>query len=395
MAIQTVPFSDLLSADLVVDREYEGGNARSSAGDPLSPLLGVGNMGGFRIKGSQKKNDVRLAVLYSSGAEAEWPDRLDAFSGTYTYFGDNRTPGNSLHDTPRLGNQLLATVFERASSSADARAKVPPFFVFRRAGAGRSVKFLGLAAPGSPNVPPGDDLVAVWRSVRGERFQNYKATFTILDEACIPREWISEVLAGTFLGKSCPAAWKRWVADRKYLPLISEQMDIRTPQEQEPASPQGKAVLEEIRRFFNEELKNPALFEQCAVAIWRLIAPATGQVDLTRPWRDGGVDAVGTYTLGPAQDALAVEFSLEAKCWKNAVGVKEVARLIARLRHRQFGVFVTTSVFNKQAYTEVRSDKHPVVLVAGADIVAALNGIGVSDVESVRQWLHNEFPAGM
>ncbi|MCP1762460.1 O-acetyl-ADP-ribose deacetylase (regulator of RNase III) [Bradyrhizobium japonicum] len=36
---------------------------------------------------------------------------------------------------------------------------------------------------------------------------------------------------------------------------------------------------------------------------------------------------------------------LEAKCYGsgNSVGVREMSRLISRLRHRQFGVLVTTS----------------------------------------------------
>ena len=45
--------------------------------------------------------------------------------------------------------------------------------------------------------------------------------------------------------------------------------------------------------------------------------------------------------LGPASDRLAVEFAVEAKCYgsANSVGVKEMSRLISRLRHREFGVF--------------------------------------------------------
>ena len=37
----------------------------------------------------------------------------------------------------------------------------------------------------------------------------------------------------------------------------------------------------------------------------------------------------------------------------NTVGVREVSRLISRIRHRQFGVLVTTSVVGRQAYEEV------------------------------------------
>jgi hypothetical protein len=51
------------------------------------------------------------------------------------------------------------------------------------------------------------------------------------------------------------------------------------------------------------------------------------------------------------------------------VGVKEVSRLISRIKHREFGVFVTTSVLNSQVYKEIREDKHPIVVITGRDIV--------------------------
>ena len=124
------------------------------------------------------------------------------------------------------------------------------------------------------------------------------------------------------------------------------------------------------------------------------MAPATGEVDVTRPWRDGGRDAVGSYHLGPAGDPLVVEFALEAKCYgaKNSVGVRELSRLISRLRFRQFGVFVTTSHFNDQVYREVRQDQHPVVLVCARDIVDVLAVEGISTESGVLEWLRARYP---
>jgi hypothetical protein len=103
------------------------------------------------------------------------------------------------------------------------------------------------------------------------------------------------------------------------------------------------------------------LFENCAVEIWRLIAPATGRCDVTRPSRDGGRDAVGEYLIGPAADRVALEFALEAECYdtNHSVGVRNVSRLISRLRARQLGVFLTTSYFNSQVYQEIRSTGTP------------------------------------
>jgi hypothetical protein len=56
---------------------------------------------------------------------------------------------------------------------------------------------------------------------------------------------------------------------------------------------------------------------------------------VTRPSVDGGRDAIGTYRVGPLADRIALDFALEAKCYapENGVGVKELSRLISRLRH--------------------------------------------------------------
>lgn len=389
-----VPFEALSTSDLFIDRVYAGGTAGSFSDDPLQRLLPVGNQGGIRYSGSMAKNTLRLVVLYTTGDEREWPDQLDPYTGTFTYFGDNRSPGSELHATTRSGNAILKQVFEWAHGDAAARRRVPPVLVFEKAGRGRDVKFRGLAAPGSPNIAPGDDLVAVWRMSEGERFQNYKASFTILDESNVTRQWLNDVLEGSSSSDACPAAWKRWVEKGAFTPLITERVEIRSRASQQPVDSSGHEIIDVIHTYFNEVLGDPVRFEACAVAIWRMFAPSTGSVDLTRPWRDGGRDAVGDYLIGPVADKLAVAFALEAKCYApgNSVGVREMSRLISRLRFRQFGVFVTTSYFHYQTYEEVRADGHPVVLIPGRDIVEALASIGHTTPADVRAWLESTFP---
>jgi hypothetical protein len=157
---------------------------------------------------------------------------------------------------------------------------------------------------------------------------------------------------------------------------------IRKPAEQVPNDQPGRAMLAAIHAYFQDR---PTDFEKCAVDLWRLIAPATGTVDVTRPSRDGGRDAVGEYVLGPAADPVKIDFALEAKCYAptTVVGVRDVSRLVSRLRHRNFGVFVTLSHFNNQVYDEVRQDGHPIALVCGRDIVEALRGKGYGDVAAL------------
>jgi hypothetical protein len=57
-----------------------------------------------------------------------------------------------------------------------------------------------------------------------------------------------------------------------------------------------------------------------------------------------------------------------------------------------FGVLVTTSYLNQQAYEEFKADGHPIVVIAGRDIVDILKAAGYGDTESVIRWLYREFP---
>jgi Restriction endonuclease AspBHI N-terminal/Restriction endonuclease len=388
----TVAFDQLTGCDLVLDRVYKGGTAGNAADDPLARLLpGVGNQGGFRAMGKAARDTVRLVVLYTSGTEPDWPDELDPYTGAFTYFGDNRSPGRELHDTPRKGNLLLRTVFERAHSGRDGRTKVPPFLLFDKPGTGRDVRFRGLLAPGSDRISGEEDLVAVWRTTKGQRFQNYRARFTVLNTSSITRDWIHELWAGQPLGPCCPPTWRSWVETGTYTPLLAPPtVIIRRRDQQEPA-PADKPLIDQIYQHFKDR---PTDFEQFAADLWRASQPNVDKIDLTRPWRDGGRDAVGDYLIGPASDPVAVEFALEAKCYApgHGVGVRETSRLISRLRHRQFGVLVTTSHLDTQAYTEIREDAHPVIVLAARDIADILKIQGLNNLAALRRHLHDKHP---
>ena len=80
--------------DLVVDEIYVGGTKGNRSDDVISKLFKVGNAGGIRFKGSDKLP--QIVVLYSTGEEIDWPDSVDLETGTFTYYGENRTPGSPL-----------------------------------------------------------------------------------------------------------------------------------------------------------------------------------------------------------------------------------------------------------------------------------------------------------
>ena len=73
-----VSFENLANSDLFVDCVYEGGTSGNTGDDPISKLMMVGNMSGFRkLNRKDGSNLPAYVVLYTSMAELEWPDYLD------------------------------------------------------------------------------------------------------------------------------------------------------------------------------------------------------------------------------------------------------------------------------------------------------------------------------
>ena len=391
MLVERVPFAELATADLVIDRVYEGGKLGHAGDDAIGKLLPVGNQGGFRFKGSVAQGTVRLVVLYTSGAEVDWPDRIEPTTGDFTYYGDNRKPGKDLHQTPRGGNELLRRVFAASRAGAAERRSVPPVFLFERV-TGRDVRFRGLLAPGSDRLNSDEELVAIWRTTRDLRFQNYRSHFTVLKTPRVARAWIDQILAGDPLGSACPPEWRRWAKSRIYQALVAPRnTTVRSKEEQLP-KPEDMELIRTVHQHFR---RDPVGFESFAAEMWVQSDLHVTSIEVTRPSRDGGRDAIGEYRLGPEEDPVRLQFALEAKCYDpdgNAVGVKQVMRLISRIRHRQFGVFVTTAYVHKQAYEEVREDEHPVVFLSGRDIVNLLRRMGMTDQQAVSEYLTEKYP---
>jgi len=118
-------------------------------------------------------------------------------------------------------------------------------------------------------------------------------------------------------------------------------------------------------------------------------------MDVTRPSGDGGRDALGGMAIGSSRDPVWISLALEAKCYQpgqTSAEVKDVSRLVSRLRYRDLGFFVTTSFVGKQAYTELREDRHPVVVLSGGDIVKHLRRLGVNQSSDLSRWLEQVQP---
>jgi len=375
--------------DLHIDQVYCGSRNGNHSDEVLPKLLGVDNGAGFRCKGSPRTKvaSLRILALQTSFDDPNWPDDIDKENGIFTYYGDKREPGG-LHDTKRDGNLILRNLFDFAHDPNVPDGNFPVILLFAKVKHYRDTRFLGLAVPGAPGMSSDEDLAAIWRTnAEGVRFQNYRAVFTILDVSTISRKWLNDAQEGQARESLyAPKEWLDWVSTRKIAPLKSEPTkSTRSRSEQTDLSTKQLEVIQLIHEKFKSD---PYKFEQVAAEIVSLAFPNIREITVTKPWRDGGRDATGKYQIGDQVCGIEVDFAMEAKCYalNNGVGVKETSRLISRLLHRQFGILITTSYVSPQAYSEVRSDGHPIVVMAAVDISKLLiNKIG--NIPQIIKWL--------
>jgi hypothetical protein len=186
---------------------------------------------------------------------------------------------------------------------------------------------------------------------------------------------------------NAPKSYKKWVKSGVYTPLRAPTVKkVRTKEEQLPNNKNDESIIKTVYDYYSTT-KTAYDFEFCAIQIAKLMDKNIVECDRTRSWRDGGRDAVGKYRIGEEQNGIEVEFALEAKRYSKGVGIKDTSRLISRLRHRQFGIFVTTSYLGDQAYKEIIEDQHPVIVVSAVDIVKILKSSGYDNPGKVKKWL--------
>lgn len=392
-----ISFKEVKGADLIVDCIYEGGTEYNDLRDEplrrLFPSLGTG--GGFRkVKRKDGSGKFAYVVLFTSMEELEWPDYLDVETGIFRYYGDNRKPGQEMYASHKKGNKLLEDVFKTLNTE-ESLEDIPPFFVIKTTKNGWDRQFLGLAAPGNPDIPPDKELFSFWRSKNGERFQNYVAYFTILDtgEKPISQDWLVSLIEDHENNlRHAPDVWKEFInkgrAGIKAL-KAEELIDIPSKQKQLDCGDKEREKCLDIIR--NRYKNKPTDFEACAINIISKMDSNFINIEPTRPVRDGGRDAVGEYQIsvgGNSKTSLKIDFAMEAKCFApdTGVNVHHMARLISRLRHRQFGIFITTSYVNKQTYEEVLEDKHPILIITASDIAEILR-LNKINSKNIHEWL--------
>ncbi len=376
---------------LIIDAIYGSGSNKNSGDDPLAKMLKVGNQGGFRKRKMESGDDFAYILLVTTGMELEWPDFLDRQTGIFRYYGDNRKYGRELLDTKAGGNKTLQTVFEQLKTE-DGRSHIPPFLLFESTGKGRDMKFLGLAVPGTKVMSEEKELVAFWKTINGNRFQNYEAHFTVIDTD-VPRDWLKARRLGSPDHRTKePPVWSKFIEKGRngIVPMVTEVPDeIPNKNSQLPQDEEGRKLVQVIRDYYRE---NPTDFERCAVEIVKLMDNHFTGFKLTRPRRDGGRDAVCIYRIGPEGGSCKLELhcAIEAKLYdeNNGVGVRWTSRLISRIKNREFGILVTTSYVADQAFKEIKEDGHNILILNARDIAEILMRLGY-DSSNIRKGLES------
>ena len=392
-----VSFDNLRGSDLVIDCIYEGGNRGNAGDDPLPKLFPkCGSGAGFRKK-NRNDNTKKPAyvILFTTMDELEWPDYLDEETGVFRYYGDNRKAGRDPLKTHMKGNKLLKDVFNQLNSD-ESLEDIPPFFIFKKTGRGRDLQFLGLAAPGNPNIPPEKELITFWRTINGRRFQNFESYFTILDTGIEPirQEWLISLLDDHENNlQYAPDVWKKFIHEgRSGIKALKSPKIPQIPsrQNQLPPDEEGKKCVKIIHDHYED---NPYGFEGCATEIVKKMDSNFDSFKLTQITRDGGFDAIGKYKISSGSnihDSLDITCFLEAKCYAldNGIDVQKMSRFVSRIKNHEFGVFITTSFIQNQAYKEIKEDGHPILVITAVDIARILRENSINS-HNIEEWLNS------
>ena len=132
-----------------------------------------------------------------------------------------------------------------------------------------------------------------------------------------------------------------------------------------------------VRKKLHEQLRSMAP-DDFEALIGKLLGKlGFGDVTVTAPTGDGGIDVRGTLVVG---DVIRTRMAVQVKRWKHNVRSPIVQQVRGSLGAHEHGLIITTSNFSPGAKQEAgRPDREPVWLMDGEQLVRLLaeNAIGV------------------
>lgn len=345
-------------------------------------LPGMGNSKGIRpVKYKNIKTELPAYIVLITRQVAHhhynpWDDIVDYVAGKIYYWGDaklNKEKNYKDFD----GNRILLRTYENV---LDANLEaIPPILHFSKTESGKVV-FNGLCVLRK--------LEMTWYEDKGKPIKNYRGELIILDEEEVSVSWLNErVICENYneINKLSPSIWRAYIKGRTRKIEVFKK-EIKSTEEQLPhENTEDAKILETLVNL------TPTQFEAVMVELFREMPHIHHNILRTRAVKDGGFDFIGEFTI-PFPLKYKIEFLGEAKKYdrKNSIGPGMVSRLVARLGRGQYGIFVTTSYYTKQAQTEVLEDGYPVKLYSGIDLINFLKELRLIDNGAIKNgWIES------
>lgn len=348
-------------------------------------LPGIGNSKGIRsarykkFKASIPAFVVLLTREINHKHHNPWDDIVDYNSSKIFYWGDAKFDINKGY-REFDGNKTLLDVYDKW---LDGRTnEIPPIIHFSKRTTG-TIVFNGLCVISNVEL--------TWFEDTGKPVKNYRFELTILDAEEVKVEWLLNRINITDLNEInnefAPRAWTSYLNGR-IDKLKLHKREILNKEVQLPSENSLEAeILNSLTILKADE------FEAILVELLRSLPHVNHNIKRTRFVRDGGFDFWGEFNL-PYPFSYKIEFLGEAKKFarNNPIGSGMVSRLVARLARGQYGLFVTTSYFTKQAQEEVLEDGYPVRLYTGLDIINFLRELKLIEGKRIKEsWLREVF----
>ena len=305
-----------------------------------------------------------------------WEDIVDFGTANIKYWGDAKFDKRLSYFDFRGNKRLLQIWYEILDTNFEI---VPPILHFSKPQKG-IVTFNGLCVL--------NNLELTWFEDKGFPVKNYKCELTILDVESIEVDWLHHRANCKDFAKlniKAPKIWKDYIKG-KIRKLDVWAKSIKNKENQLPKENTNEDyLLKQLREL------TPKQFEAVVVEIFRNLPHVNHKIFRTRHVRDGGFDFYGKFSI-PYPVNYEIEFLGEVKKYarNTEVGHKDVSRLVARLSRGQYGIFVTTSYYTKQAQQEVLEDGYPVKLFSGIDIINFLKELRVVYKGKIsKEWLES------
>jgi hypothetical protein len=197
--------------------------------------------------------------------------------------------------------------------------------------------------------------------------------------------------------RHAPMAWKTWVSKgpsslefcrrqvaRHRIVSEREQLNLSAPQSE---------LLKQVVDYYS--VRKHAFEGLASFVTQQVLGSRCSRGWVTKRSGDGGIDFVCKLEVGDQTSTLSRVQTVvlgQAKCVpiSKATSGLHISRVVARLQRGWLGVFVTTSLFSRNAQMEVLEDKYPILLINGQKLAQVLESVCVRERISVEALLDRE-----